>query len=540
MSNVLKQIISLKTTLWVNSFIYYFKRLWLIGKWMPDSLYSNYSLKHKLSLAAFVIRQLIELAGKPLYLLFFVLVPGLLLTESRQSLQGHSISLMVNILFFLNCLLGSFGDSQIFAVTRDKITIIKYMHQDARSYTLAALALKYIPFFLCYLPFLILFIKLLGGTAEQGFFLWIMLAAFRMMGEAFQLYIFDRTGKVYNRNMACSWTIIGVGLIGGYLLPFLGICLPASVLLHPIMTLLYLILGGVSLSYIITGYREYEKKLPRSIDLNFLLSSILKTSSGSSFKEVEIQEKDVEIPRSLKPHSSSNQGYAYFNSLFFARHRRQLLRPVYYRLLIVGALFAASIVLLAVNRQAAQNLSANMTTLLLPFFVYVMYFLTVADKACRAMFYNCDKDMLHYSFYRRPDTILNNFRIRLLYISLYDGVIAAALCLAAILFCLLSGTSIFTPDMLLFCLTILLLSVLFTAHHLCLYYIFQPYSESLKIKNPFFSIINVIMYVLCFLCLDIRVKGSFFTLGVLDFPVLDIMTALILVYRKAPETFRLK
>ena len=63
MSNVRKQIISLKTTLWVNSFIYYFKRLWLIGKWMLDSLYSNYALKHKLSLVAFVIRQLIELAA---------------------------------------------------------------------------------------------------------------------------------------------------------------------------------------------------------------------------------------------------------------------------------------------------------------------------------------------------------------------------------------------------------------------------------------------------------------------------------------------
>ena len=65
-------------------------------------------------------------------------------------------------------------------------------------------------------------------------------------------------------------------------------------------------------------------------------------------------------------------------------------------------------------------------------------------------------------------------------------------------------------------------------------------AESLKIKNPFFSIINVIMYVLCFLCLEIRVKGSFFTLGVLVFTVLYIMTALILVYRSAPETFRLK
>ena len=95
-------------------------------------------------------------------------------------------------------------------------------------------------------------------------------------------------------------------------------------------------------------------------------------------------------------------------------------------------------------------------------------------------------------------------------------------------------------DMLLFCLTILLLSVLFTAHHLCLYYIFQPYSESLKIKNPFFSTINVMMYVLCFLCLEIKVKGSAFTLGVLAFTVMYIALALLLVYRKAPKTFRIK
>lgn len=80
-----------------------------------------------------------------------------MLIAKRPSLQEDSFSLMVQILFFLNCLLGAFGDSQIFTVTRDKITLIKYMHTDARSYTRAALVLKYVPFFLCYLPFLILF-----------------------------------------------------------------------------------------------------------------------------------------------------------------------------------------------------------------------------------------------------------------------------------------------------------------------------------------------------------------------------------------------
>ena len=132
-------------------------------------------------------------------------------------------------------------------------------------------------------------------------------------------------------------------------------------------------------------------------------------------------------------------------------------RQVYYRLIAVAAIFAFSVVFLFLNRPAAVKLGQNMTALL-PSFVYIMYFLTVADKACRAMFYNCDKDMLHYSFYRRPDTILKNFRVRLMYVSLYDAVIAGALCLSAIIFCLLCGVSIFTPDMLLFCLAILLLS----------------------------------------------------------------------------------
>ena len=539
MINTLKQIIFMRTALWVNAFLYYLKRLPLAGKLVPDSVYANYSAKKRLAAGAFLVRQLVDITGKPLYLLFFVLLPAQLLSGKVPVWKGQTFSLMAHILFFLNCIIGSLGDSQIFTVTRDKITLLKYMKGDVRSYTHAALCLKYVPFFLYYLPFLILFSLLCGGTAVQGLFLWILLAAARGMGEAFQLFVFDRTGKVYYRNMACSWAIIGIGLAGAYLLPLSGISLPASFLLHPVSMVFWLACGGFSLYYIITGYKGYEQKLIHSIDINFLLTTIMKSSSASSFKEVEVREKDAELSLSVKQHTSALRGYAYFNSLFFARHRRQLLRPVYYRLIAVAAIFALSVVFLLLNRPAAVKLGQNMTSLL-PSFVYIMYFLTVADKACRAMFYNCDKDMLHYSFYRRPDTILKNFRVRLMYVSLYDAVIAGALCPCAVIFRLLCGVSIFTADMLLFCLAILLLSVLFTAHHLCLYYIFQPYSESLQIKNPFFSVINIIMYALCFLCLEIKVTGSLFTLGVLGFTVIYIAAALVLVYFRSPKAFRVK
>ena len=76
---------------------------------------------------------------------------------------------MAHILFFLNCIIGSLGDSRIFTVTRDKITLLKYMKGDVRSYTHAALCLKYVPFSSITCLFLIpLFLLLCGGTAGAG------------------------------------------------------------------------------------------------------------------------------------------------------------------------------------------------------------------------------------------------------------------------------------------------------------------------------------------------------------------------------------
>ncbi len=542
MPKTLQRIIQLKAILWVNAFCYYFQRLWLVGKWLPDTIYARYGLKQKLAVVAVIVRQLLDFAGKPLYLLCFVGLPLLLASDQPPAHLEQGFACLVQVLFFFNCLVGSFGDSQIFAVTRDKITCIKYLHMNARTYTHSSLAFKYVPFFAYYLFWLLLLTPQLGGTLPQGFLVWLMLLSFRLIGEACQLWFFDRTGKVLCRNLIYTWVLIGVAAVGAYLPFFLGGgWWLAAVLLHPVAIAFYVILGAVSFWYITAGYRGYEAKLPRSLDLNFLLSSLLKSASGTSsgFKEVEIKEKDTAISHAKQEKVQQLQGYSYLNALFFARHRRQLLKPVYYRLLMVALLLAGGIALWFADRELAVTLSSNLT-LLLPSFLFIMYFMTVADKASRAMFYNCDKDLLHYAYYRQPAAILKNFQIRLLRVSLYDIAIAAALCLVTIIFCLLCGVSLFTLELLLFCTAILLLAVLFTVHHLCLYYIFQPYSENLRVKNPFFSALNAGMYLLCFFCLRLEVGGLSFTLGVLAFTLLYITVALVLVYRRAPASFRVK
>lgn len=541
MIKTLRLITNMKAVLWVNVFCFYFKKLWLVGKWMPDSIYSRYEGKKTLSILAVVIRQFVDFFGKPLYLLFFVGLPLLQMSESAQKSEGMAFAAMVQILFFLNCIIGAFGDSQVFSVTRDKVTCIKYLHMDPRTYIKGWLTFKYVPFFLYYLPWLLIASRWLGGTILQGFFLWLMLISFRMMGEALQLFVFDHTGKVLSRNMVYAWLVIGVSVTGAYLPLFTGFHWPlASILLHPLCITSYTLLGVVSLWFITVGYRGYEEKFHRSIDLNFLLAKILKSSTGTSnFKAIEMKEKDVAVSETAKEKFKSLQGYSYLNALFFARHRRQLVKPVYYRIIVVAALFVIGVIFLRVDRESTVNLSKNLTAML-PLFIYIMYFMTVADKASRAMFYNCDKDLLRYAYYRQPQTILSNFKIRLVRVCLYDLAVAGAVCIAAVGFCLLCGTSIFTMEMLLFCTAILLLSVLFTTHHLCLYYIFQPYSESLQVKNPFYSVINVVMYVLCFICFQIEVGGFVFTMVTLTFTVLYIALALVLVYYRAPKSFRVK
>ena len=48
------------------------------------------------------------------------------------------------------------------------------------------------------------------------------------------------------------------------------------------------------------------------------------------------------------------------------------------------------------------------------------------------------------------------------------------------------------------------LAVFFSVHPLFLYYIFQPYTAQLAVKNPFFGILNWVVYFVCWMCLQVK------------------------------------
>ena len=61
MSRALRQIVMMRATIMTNTFLYYLKRLWLIGKLVPDRVYGNPDFKIVLAVLFTIVGQGVSL-----------------------------------------------------------------------------------------------------------------------------------------------------------------------------------------------------------------------------------------------------------------------------------------------------------------------------------------------------------------------------------------------------------------------------------------------------------------------------------------------
>ena len=176
--------------------------------------------------------------------------------------------------------------------------------------------------------------------------------------------------------------------------------------------------------------------------------------------------------------------------------------------------------------------------------MFLAYFLfnTLGMRICKAMFYNCDLSLLRYSWYRTPAVVLKNFTIRLsrllalnLSVSLILGVGLVGMALLARL-----PLGTYGGTLAAYVISLQLLAVVFAVHPLFLYYVFQPYTSDLNVKNPFFSTLNWAMYAVCYACVFLDQPPAGFALLVMGVTVVYTAVALAIVRSRAPRTFRVK
>lgn len=237
---------------------------------------------------------------------------------------------------------------------------------------------------------------------------------------------------------------------------------------------------------------------------------------------------------------SRKTGCARFNELFVRRNYRLLMRPARRTAVIAGAALALGCAACLALPEIAAAINGALVPAL-PMMLLLMYFINRGNTVTQVLFFNCDSSMLSYRFYRQPRVILGIFTARLKSLTAINLLPTAVIALGLPLLLLCSGGTDTPTDYLVLPLAILAMSVFFSVHYLVLYYLLQPYTAGLENTSFGYRLITGLTYFVCYM-IYANVHGATmaFGIGMIVFAAAYVAAALLLAYRLAPRTFKLR
>jgi len=530
MIDTIVNIIKIETSISINTFIYFLKKLPLIKNWLKGVNYTFLKFKSFIGIFAFIL----NLIKGPLKsgLAFFVgiILPGLIVGD--QEIR-HPLTLVFFFYFLFRLFI-----SETLTLNMQKYIMVKQLRMNAGKYAKANLikseGIKLVSRSLVFMAGS----TFLGVTVIEALFISLLVTMTAIITEAIHLFIFKKTGKGLDDHgiiLVILYLMIYVG--AGLTYYFLNEFDAGKFILHPATFVVILIMSVVSIKFLY-HFRGYRGAMNRATDLT-KLSKLATTMGEAKFADVKIKSKDFDMKELSIEQHKEKEGYAYLNALFFDRHKRIIRKPVIIKSALVVLAF---ILVFGICYFVESATLGGFTTEIVggyTIFIFLMYMLCNSNRETRAMFYNCDLSMLRYGFYRKPGALIKMFTLRLRRIVLGNLLPTILIIIGLLLVVLVSGEGNY-KEMIPIIFLLLSLSVFFSVHYIFMYYIFQPYTSSLGVKNPFFSIINGVVYLLSYMSMQIDEPAARFMTYIIFFSIIYVIIALVLVYYMAPKTFRVK
>lgn len=539
MSNLFAAIMAIRSSTTINRFLFYYQKLPLIGKFLPDHVFARLTLKRNLGIVAQVAQILSALLNKLLFLGVLVFLPILSMGTKLTADTRHA--LLLHIWVCISFLVAAVSNASILEPKRVKYICVKLMRMPATGYMRVTLAHRYVVYLLTYVLAAWLFFGLLGEPVGPFVLAAVLLTAWRIGCEVIHLFLFDRYGHILIKNNPVIWSVIGVGYACAYLPLFIDWVPATGAVLLRLPVIVVVLLFGCFGIYRLTVYRGYPRVVDAATKRDDPLLDLGKLMKDSQQADMKKMGKNLELHQGASGKHDAKKDYAYLNALFFDRFSTLLRKPIYIRLLIIAGVFVVGLAFWNQSPERATSMLSQFHRLI-PLLAYVLFFLSTGERMCKAFFYHCDLSLLRYGFYREPQAINRMYRLRLLRASGYALLPAAALAVASAVLLRLANVPFDNNELILLVIAILLLSLFFTVHHVTMYYLLQPYSSELNLKNPFFSLINGLISSICFVGLFVQGSRSlsFFAISILVGTLLYLVIGLILVARIGSRTFRIR
>lgn len=541
MLNRHRLLFAISVSSFINLFIYFLSRLPLIGRWIPNSLYSRIGVKRKASFIVLLLSLVWSVFKQLFYIGVLVYWPAII---ARDTLPGaEALPYFMTLLLIFSFLAAPIWNARVMETKRSKYVAVKLIRIPSTVYMKATLAQRYFLFLVSFLVALMIFIPMAGGTLLDGFFAALAITAWRGFAEYMHLLLFERTGIILIKKNLLIWLVWLGSITLAYGPLLIGWPLAYGSFLLSIPFVVVVTVLGVWAGVKLARYPRYAEAVDASVKRDDPLLHFGQMMTDAKKADVSTRDKDyadldtASVPGALDSTDSTGnrrQGYARLDALFFKRHRRLMRKPLLMRLAIIGGVGAAACVALALQGPPAGWTLAN----LFPFLPFALYTTAIGEKFCRVLFYNCDRPLMRYSFYRHGAR--KHFSIRLFRLIGMNMLVGAALATVLILIAYFAGWPLASAHLLPLLLIIISLALLLSIHHLLLYYLLQPYTNEMDAKNPFFTILHLVLGSLSWVTLLIQPQPMTIAAVSLILAAAYVVAAAVLIPRYSARTFKLK
>lgn len=513
----------------VNMWIYYIKKIPLIGKTIPESIYNTTSSKIIVSNILRIFMFLFGFIKKYIYMFLIIVIPSMIISD-LTSIDGSNIKF--HIFFFLSFIMGPLMDNKFWSNISTDFYMINLMRINSKDYYLSNIIFSYIEF----LIYFIFPMMLLGCSLPEAFIITLEFIAFRSIGQCMHLLFSNYSGFQLTTKWYFTVPIMLIPFLIAYGSPFIGFVFYSKRLLLNIAFIIIILLLSIISFYYLISYKKYTLLAKKMLSRNEI-DKINAISSEANFITVQLDDKKFKNTNLKIDKYKDKQGLSYLNYKFIERHKQVIINPIKIRVIILLALFilafAFTITFPTFHKDIVNLIMASSGIL-----VFIIYTTSIGEKITKAFFFNCDNSLLRYKFYKEPKILISNFKSRLKISVLLNLIPALVLAFGLLITLKLANGDIirFIPIFI----SILTLSCFFSVHYLFLYYITQPYTSQLTIKSPIYQIASFVVYIAAYTCIQVKTASIWFTIAIILITILYVLIALILVYKLAPKNFKLK
>ena len=573
-TNTLTKVNHLRSIIGYNGLVYALKKLPVIGKHLPDRLYSLTVLK-VIYWIFHIIKEVSMLFIGKIFGLGMIYLAALLLNKGyigygmAEGISSPNLyASFALFMFIIYALFGLLINTRLFKCTTEKEYLVFMLRMNARTlnntlfiFDLGKLVIGYL---------IAGIVAIIGGAP---FWLWLgipVLAVCIKLFGAGVLAAFYRSKHKHNKLLKGStWGLIVRLLLVFMLLPVFmvlvinGYYVPLQYML--IIAAVFVLLG-------FWGFWELSR-FDENLHRRALRDNIVRNEI-ESYKEPD-HSKQFKRLKAKGTVNGDKKGFEYLNALFVRRHRTMLvLKAVIFTIvvLLIIALVLFEFIYGYARRFGADNTLSMLFNNLINFFTghgyedallpfdenaATLFFrdcaskqlllmiipLSIADisfKSTQAMYINCDNSLMTFSFFKQREKIIRLFDIRLKQLIRINIWPALACGLFAVLILFNTGGQDYPFQYLLTVLVPVLISVINSMTWLALYYLFQPFTTTVNVKGGAYRVTRIILtfitIIICWITLNTAVLAGVLTV----FTVVYVILLRAIVKKYAPKTWKMK